>query len=231
MGWGIINTKDGPETVPSEAGGICQVSTTLFQALFWAGYQIEERNWHLYWIDRYGQPPAGLKGLDATVDQVYDRNGKLVYAIDLKFKNTTPYPILIEAKTDGSRLTFNLYSTKPNWQVRVDPPKIEDVVKADPTIVKEVDRSLASGQEVWIEAAQDGFRSTIVRTVTEPGKEPRVLRLVSTYKPSRNVVRVGPPREAAKEPPKPTSPTPNPVVTGQKPGETSPPPPTVPGDR
>ncbi len=41
---------------------------------------------------------------------MYDKNGKLSYAIDLKFKNTTPYPILIEARTDGARLTFNLYS-------------------------------------------------------------------------------------------------------------------------
>ena len=42
---------------------------------------IVERNWHLYWIDRYGQPPSGMTGLDATVDPDS--------GLDLKFKNTT----------------------------------------------------------------------------------------------------------------------------------------------
>lgn len=74
----------------------------------------------------------------------------------------------------------------------MDAPKIEDVVKADPELVREEDSSLPPGREIWIEAAQDGFKSTIVRTVGEPDKEPRVLKLISTYKPSRNGMRVGP---------------------------------------
>lgn len=218
-GWGITQSQGQVATVPSVAGGICQVSTTLFQAIFWAGYQIEERNWHLYWINRYGQPPTGLKGLDATVDQVYDAKGKLTYAIDLKFKNTTPYPILVEAKAAGGKLAFSLYSTKPQWTVKVDPPKIEDVVKTDPTVVREEDPSLPPGKEVWIEAAEDGFKSTIVRTVLESGKEPRVLRLISTYKPSRNVVLVGPSQDKQPAPPASPTPTPNPIVPGEKPTE------------
>ncbi len=218
-GWGITQSEGKAVTIPSVAGGICQVSTTLFQAIFWAGYQIEERNWHLYWIDRYGQPPKGMKGLDATVDQVYDANGNLVSAIDLKFKNTTPYPILIQAKTDGARLTFSLYSTKPDWEVKVDPPKIEDVVKADKEIVREVMPSLPPGREIWIEAAQDGFKSTIVRMVLENGKEPRVLKLVSTYQPSRNVLAVGPSPERQSTPAATPSPTPTPTPPEKKPAE------------
>ena len=46
-------------TIPSEGGGICQVATTLFQSVFWSGYQITERNWHSYWIPRYGLAPRG----------------------------------------------------------------------------------------------------------------------------------------------------------------------------
>jgi vancomycin resistance protein YoaR len=191
-GYGITRREGEVVTVPSVAGGICQVSTTLFQAAFWGGYGIEQRKGHTYWIDRYGQPPKGMKGLDATVDQVYDSNGKLIYTVDLKIKNTSRYPLLIEAKADGTRLTFNIYSTKPDWTVTVAPPQIEDVVKADTTIVREVDRSLAPGEQIWVEAAQDGFKSTIVRTVVERGKEPTVFNLVTTYRPSRNVVLAGP---------------------------------------
>src|SRR5207253_11133036 len=43
VGWGIASTGDGSHaTVPSVAGGICQVATTLFQPVFWGGYQVEE---------------------------------------------------------------------------------------------------------------------------------------------------------------------------------------------
>ena len=51
LGWGIANAGGtNVKTVPSVAGGICQVATTLFHSVFWAGYQLEERNYHLYWI-------------------------------------------------------------------------------------------------------------------------------------------------------------------------------------
>ena len=92
-------------------------------------------------------------------------------------------------------------------------------MKADPTVVREVDPSLPPGREIWIEAAQDGFKSTIVRTVRESGKQPRVLRLVSTYKPSRNVVRVGPPAGQTPAPAIALAPDVNPIVPGEQPAE------------
>ena len=99
-GYGISQDGDDVVTIPSEGGGICQVATTLFQSVFWAGYPIVERNWHLYWIPRYGQRPRGLKGLDATIDQVYDQDGKLLYAVDLRWRNNTEAPVLIVAETE-----------------------------------------------------------------------------------------------------------------------------------
>lgn len=179
--WGIILREGNMQTVPSEAGGICQVSTTLFQSVFWAGYQIEERFWHLYWIPRYGTPPKGLKGLDSTVDAP---------AVDFKFKNNTSSPILIQAKTDGNNITFALYGQKPTWQVKVDPPIIENVISASKETVVENDPTQPVGWSLWVEHAEDGFKSTIVRTVTD-GNDVRTLRLVSEYRPSRNVLRVG----------------------------------------
>ncbi|HEY8599738.1 MAG TPA: peptidoglycan binding domain-containing protein, partial [Thermomicrobiales bacterium] len=55
------------KTVSSIAGGICQVSTTLFHGVFSAGLPIEERNWHLFWVG-YAGSSTGMQGLDATVD-------------------------------------------------------------------------------------------------------------------------------------------------------------------
>jgi len=211
--WGIVLRDGNMQTVPSEAGGICQVATTLFQAVFWSGYQIEERYWHLYWIPKYGKPPKGLVGLDATVDAP---------SVDFKFQNNTPNPILIESKTQNDTITFTIYGVKPSWQVKVDPPVIEDVVKTTTETIREEDPNMEVGKSLWVEEAQDGFKSTIVRTVTD-GSDVRVLRLVSTYKPSHNVLKVGtkpvakpspeqPPATPTPTPPATPSPTPTPTV-------------------
>ena len=58
MGYMIVSDGDSLTTVPAEAGGICQVATTLFQASFWSGLQMVERNWHSYWIGSYGVAPT-----------------------------------------------------------------------------------------------------------------------------------------------------------------------------
>ena len=93
-------------TVPSVAGGICQVATTLFQPVFWAGYQLEERYWHLYWIPSYTS--RGIVGLDATVDADA--------GLDFKWINPTEDFVLIQASTDAEHVTFRLYGQKPPWR-------------------------------------------------------------------------------------------------------------------
>ncbi|MEA2641942.1 MAG: hypothetical protein QOF51_3336 [Chloroflexota bacterium] len=181
-GWGIEGTGAGARTVPSVAGGICQVATTLFQPVFHAGYQIEERNWHLYWITGYGQAPLGMKGLDATVDSDS--------GLDLKFINTTSDPLLIQSNVQGTTVSFGLYGTKPNWTVQIDGPTITNVVPAERNPVREDEPSMPRGRTLAVESAQDGFDTLVVRTV-RTGDEVRTLRLTSHYVPSRNVTLVG----------------------------------------
>jgi vancomycin resistance protein YoaR len=203
-GYGISRDGDDVVTIPSEGGGICQVATTLFQSVVWAGYPVIERNWHLYWIPRYGQRPKGLKGLDATIDQVYDRDGKLVQAIDLRWRNNTEAPVLVTTETDGARITVSLWGQRPAWQVKVSEPKIERVVKADTRPVRQPDSTLRPGQTVMIEHAEDGFQSTIVRTILRDGKIVDETRFVSTYRPSRNVYAYGGPAAATAATPEPS---------------------------
>jgi vancomycin resistance protein YoaR len=204
QGYGISRDADGDViTIPSEGGGICQVATTLFHSIFSAGYPIVERHWHSYWIPRYGMPPKGMKGLDATIDQVYDKQGKLVAEIDLRFKNSTDSPILIQARTDKTNVTFQIYGAKPKWTVKIDQPKISDVVKADTTPVRQADSTLAPGAEVKIEEARDGFTSSITRTITQDGKEIEQRAFVAKYAPSHDVTIYGP--KATPTPAKPTA--------------------------
>ncbi|HEY3108439.1 MAG TPA: VanW family protein, partial [Chloroflexota bacterium] len=190
-GYGISQDGGDVVTIPSEGGGICQVATTLFQSVFWAGYPIVERNWHLYWIPRYGQRPRGLKGLDATIDQVYDGEGRLLYAVDLRWRNNTEAPVLLVAETDGREIAVSLLGRKPVWQVKVAEPKIDRIVRADTRPVRQPDRSLPNGAELMVEHAEDGFQATIVRSTLVGGKLVDETRLVSTYRPSRNVYLVG----------------------------------------
>ncbi|MCX2726052.1 VanW family protein [Thermomicrobium sp. 4228-Ro] len=200
VGYGIVTTNGRVQTVPSVGGGVCQVSTTLFHAAFWGGFPIVERNWHLYWIPLYGQPPSGLIGLDATVDTDF--------GLDFRFRNATNDWIAIVAWADGSWVHFEIWGTKPNWRVEVDDPVVTDVVKADPTPVFRESPDLAPGEQVIVERARDGFTVTIRRRVYEGDRLIDDLTLRSTYLPSQNVTLVGP-----QPSPRPTaSPTPEPMV-------------------
>jgi hypothetical protein len=182
MGWGIANAGGtNVKTVPSVAGGICQVATTLFHTVFWGGYQLEERNYHLYWITGYNS--KGIEGLDATVDEEA--------GLDFRFINNTDHYLLIQSWVEGGRVVFGLYGTKPDWNIKVQPGERTDVQKASQDQVVEDEPTLPAGQRLAVEGAMDGFKVTNTRTVTRPGEEPRILRLNSVYRSSRNVVLVG----------------------------------------
>lgn len=181
--FGIESSSGGDHrTVPSVAGGICQVATTLFQPVFWSGYQLEERHWHLYWIPAYTSK-NGAVGLDATVDEEVN--------LDLQFVNNSNSYLLIVARTDDNSVTFELYGTKPDWDVKVEGPTVTDKKPADPTPVTEQEPSLPAGQRIAVEAAREGFTASFTRNVTSKDGNVRTLHLESKYVPSRNVTLVG----------------------------------------
>ncbi|CAN5692593.1 hypothetical protein BH23CHL2_BH23CHL2_12920 [soil metagenome] len=185
MGYGIVAEGGEILTVPSIAGGICQVATTVFQAAFWAGMPIETRTWHMYWIPRYGSGPGGLTGLDATVDPDY--------GLDFEFSNPTDQWLAVTAWANGENLTIEVWGLDQGWSVEVGDPVITNVIEADHTIVRREDPSLDPGQEVRVEQAQDGFSASIHRVVTDA--EGNVLldtTFDSSYLPARNVILVGP---------------------------------------
>lgn len=78
-------------------GGICQTSTTIYNAALLANLEIVERYCHLF---QSSYAPAGL---DATID--YPN-------LDLKLKNITKYPIYLECYMEGSEVTCNFYGWK-----------------------------------------------------------------------------------------------------------------------
>jgi vancomycin resistance protein YoaR len=181
-GFGIASGDDGPRTVPSVAGGICQVATTLFQPVFWAGYQLEQRYWHLYWIPAYTS--RGVVGLDVTVDSDA--------GLDFKWTNTTSSYILIQSATDDSNIYFGLYGKKPPWKVQVDDAIITNRTPPDPKPIAQAEPTLPWGRSLLVETARDGFDAEVVRhVIPSDGSKPRDLDLKSTYEPARTVTLVG----------------------------------------
>ncbi|MCL6615066.1 MAG: VanW family protein, partial [Firmicutes bacterium] len=98
-------------------GGVCQVSSTLFRAAYFAGLPIVERRHHSYQVGYYR--PTGL---DATV-----------YAPtqDFRFKNDTPGHLLILTEIRGYNLIFRLFGTKDR-SVEWSGPFISNRVAAPP---------------------------------------------------------------------------------------------------
>lgn len=187
-GFGIVDDgAGGVTTAPVIGGGICQVSTTIFQSAFWAGLQIDERYSHPYWIQTYGEPPRGMKGLDAMVN-IDEENGTL----DFKFTNTTGNWIAVQVIADGSVLTARILGTDPGWTVDVSQPDITDII-TPPSGTQYTDSpELPEGTKLQVEYAQDGFTATIHRTVTDAdGKVLADGDMVGSYGPSENTILVG----------------------------------------
>lgn len=183
-GYGIVGTSNGSiSTIPSVGGGICQVATTVFQSVFRSGMPVDVRSWHLYWIPRYGQPPSGMKGLDATVDDAY--------GLDFKFSNPTNDWLAIKSWTDGTYVHFELWGTDPGWDITIDQPVITNHQTANQEMVYEETDQLPAGQSVFVEHAEDGFNASIRRVVSKDGQVIEDRNFVSTYVPARNVTLVG----------------------------------------
>jgi vancomycin resistance protein YoaR len=179
-------------TVSSIAGGICQVSTTLFHGVFRAGLPIEERNWHLLWVN-YANSSTGARGLDATVD---DQGG-----LDFQWWNNTGGWIGIGAYADGETVGVALYGTDPGWDVEVDDPVITNVTEPEPGPINERTHDLPVGTKLMIEHATAGFTASIHRTVIGPNGKLVVFNgtsmdrdFKSNYLPSRDRYQVGVPK-------------------------------------
>jgi vancomycin resistance protein YoaR len=142
-------------------GGICSASTTMFNAAFLAGLQIDERHAHFYYIDRY---PVGR---DATIYS----NGSTTW--DLKWTNDTPYPIVVQGWTTygyNSTVTFQLWSVPLTGAQHRKVTYTEDPVQTDP--VKATNdppwyvSSIKPGVTYVAEYATDGFKTSVSRKVT-----------------------------------------------------------------
>ena len=154
----------GDQTVDGIGGGICQVSTTVFRNAFYGGFPIVERHPHAYRVGYYEQQSNGwvdnsLAGLDATV---------YVPLVDFKFRNDTPYWLLMETYPTDTSLTWKFYSTSDGREVDWWTTGITDVVTPPDPIYRE-DPDLPSGTIKQVDWPVNGATVEVYRTVTVNG--------------------------------------------------------------
>jgi vancomycin resistance protein YoaR len=179
----------GNQTIKGVGGGVCQVSTTLFRTAFFGGFPIVQRYAHAYRVYYYEKTAGNrinpdLAGMDATV---------YFPLVDFKFKNDTPYWILMETYVvpSASSITWKFYSTSDGRTVKWETTGPQDIVPAPEPLYKE-NPDLASGEIVQMDWAADGADVTVNRTVYR-NKDIYLQDTIQThYAPWQAVFEYGP---------------------------------------
>lgn len=145
------------QVVDSLGGGICQVSTTLYNAVLLAELEVTERHNHSM-IVSYVEPSA-----DAAIAE---SAGK-----DFKFVNNTEHPIYIDGFVENKNITFTIYGveTRPSNRTVAYESKILSVTQPEADVIY-TDVAMPLGQVVS-QSAHVGYRAELWKIVTEDGVE------------------------------------------------------------
>lgn len=154
-------------------GGVCQVSTTLFNAVLLAGLQIESRQPHSI-------PSTYVPlGRDATVAYDY---------IDFRFTNSTKDYLYVKAWVEGNKVRVMLLGAKKAEAAKIV-SKVEEVVPYPVTELK--DPTLPAGKRVVEREGGKGYKVSLWRVTGSKNGENWQMIGRSTYKPRPRVMRVG----------------------------------------
>lgn len=163
------------ELVPGIGGGVCQGSSTLYNAVLFAGLQIMERTNH-------SKPLSYVPlGRDATV--AYG-------ALDFKFVNNSPVPVMILAEVQGNQLKMGVFGKDTSGEtVQI---VVTDQREIPPGIIQRPDATLNAGEKKVEQPGSPGYEVTVLRIWQKNGKEVRREVLSrDQYLPTNTIVRVG----------------------------------------
>ena len=167
----IVNNK----YVTGVGGGVCQVSSTLYNSVLFAGLEIIERKNH-------SRPVTYVPlGRGATV--YYD-------LIDFKFKNNFSHPIMIMAKVVNKQLTITLLGKDLGIDVKVVTSAPQTI---DPKVIKKPDANLDKGSKKIVQKSRVGYK-VITRRIIRSGSKVIENKLISQdiYPPINKIVKVNP---------------------------------------
>jgi vancomycin resistance protein YoaR len=168
----------GGEIVESTGGGICQVSSTLYNAVFLSNLRVLERYHHMFTV---GYVPLGQ---DAAV--AYDGN------VDFRFQNTSSFPIRVVCwVSEDNKIHFELWGTdeEPNKNVEFKNVLIKEIPAPVETIH---DNTLEQGVTQVIQEGMRGFMIDTYKITKVNGEvvdESKIGR--NSYNPYPRKIKVG----------------------------------------
>ena len=159
----------GGQSVPEVGGGVCQTSSTLFNAVARANLEIVERSPHA-WPSSYV-----AKGMDATVNWPN---------LDFKFKNNTDWPVFIVAYYKSRKVTVELYGMGLGDGVSIDlESEVIRTIEPSSEIKYVQNTSLPAGTQQETIKARTGYEVVTYQVWYQNGKEVNRVQLCkSTYK-------------------------------------------------
>ena len=157
-------------------GGICQVSSTLYNTVLKANLEITNRVNHTFTV---GYVPIGL---DATVSWG---------SPDFKFKNNRRYPIKIVATTSNKRLTISVFGLKEDVEYEVELVSYKTGTIPYSTVYT-TDSSLGKGKTKVVQSGSNGATSVAYKILKLNGKEvSRTLLSKDRYSPHNQIIARG----------------------------------------
>ena len=160
-------------------GGVCQTSSTLFNAVARANLEIVERNPHA-WPSNYVE-----KGFDATVNWP---------GLDFQFRNNTDWPVFILASYGNRKITVNLYGMSLDADTRIDLESITTRTLPQPAETKYViNAALAPGESKKTVTGRKGYVVETWKVWYQGERETRrELLFTTTYKAYQETVEYNP---------------------------------------
>lgn len=136
----------GGEFVEGVGGGVCQVSTTLYNAMLLAGFSATEYHPHSLQVS-YVQP-----SFDAMVSY---------YNADLRFVNDTKNPVYLKTRADGSKLTVRIYGARLKNKIVLESRVVSTIAPTETVIVDEKGEfpDLKKGERRIISYGKAGLQS------------------------------------------------------------------------
>lgn len=176
-GYALAGSYENGQTVQTYGGGICQVSTTLYNAVIRAELSIKERSPHSMTVSYVP------RSADAAIAGTYK---------DLKFTNQNDFPVYIEGHANGSTITFTVYGEKKNPKRTVEFVSETTAVRQSTgeKIVK--DPTLEEGQKILEQSGHTGYTAKLWKIVKIDGKQKsRTVFNTSSYMATPATYRVG----------------------------------------
>lgn len=193
-GYTESDSYDNGKIEKAVGGGVCQVASTIYNAILRTDLKITDRTAHPIYVKYVPQ------GTDAMVNN----------STDFKFKNTTKYPVKIAVSCENGSCTVKIFGIQESSEIKID---VDVKVLETKSFAKQTedDATMTKGTSKVVQKGAEGYVSEVYRVYSKNGKETsRKLVSKDTYSPITEITKVGTKAVVTVRPttPKPTVVTP-----------------------